>query len=307
MELTAVEKLSKRIGIDVEKFLRDFTFFFNSDLYERVYQYYAGNTKNPNAESFGFLESLEDTCQSISEKLGFFKRKASNLDDLHLIFSIEEAKNKLATVRKLPFYLRTNVGSQSGYTLDYVLGKNETIEDVVKNVLESDNPKNDWIKLAIVNGVYESGYTTDGGLSVNLIATGNTLQGRLESVLGVQNGANALGVDLSKKIRFIDNDLHKLGNEDTFLQSVRICLNLHKGDNPYFPDLGITEDLVVGRNVSSYNIPIIIRELNALFKQDDTIARFSVKDTRREQDSLVCTIEVMSVIGESETINFGIS
>lgn len=307
MVLTSVEKFTKKTGVNVSKFLRDFSFFFSGNYYANVYQYYAGNTDTPNAEAFSFLENLEVSCKSILEKIKYFRKSINNLEDVNLLFDIEDANNKLVTVRKLPFYLSTNVGKQSGNTFEYILGKNETLLDVTKNVLESNSPENDWIRLAVSNGIYEKEYNTNGGLSINLFAQKGISKGRLESVLGVQNGKNALGVDLDKKLTFVNNDLKKLKNEETFLQSVYICLNLRKGDNTYFPNLGITEDVVVGKNVSSYNFPIIIRELNTLFAQDDTIAGFSIKDVRKENDAIFCVLEVQSVIGESETINFNIS
>lgn len=307
MELTPVEKFTKFTKIDVQSFLDRFSFFVSSRFYIAIYDYYNGVLKEPDAEAFEYLAILENDCNSILSQIKPFKKQLITIGDTNLLYQIEEAKIKLKTVRNLAFFLRTNVGNDNGIETKYVLGKNETLQDVSDNVLNDEDFLNNWVQIALKNRVNEISYNTEGGLVVNLIANPNLSQGSVQSVLGSQIGNEALGRDIQRRIEFANDDVKILGNTETFLQSIKILLNLQRGDTPSNPRLGITSDNVVGSNLNTLNFPITLRELSNNFTQDDTIARFRVVNLERKDDYLLVNLEVTAITGESQTVTLSLT
>lgn len=306
-ELTPVEKLTKYTKINIQDYLDRFVFFVDSDYYTAIYSYYSGVTQEPNAEAFGFLSQLENICNSILFKSKTYLKLLNRVGDIDLLLQIEESKIKLKTVRNLSFFLRTNVGRQNGFTSNYILAKNETLQDVSENILEDIQPVNDWLKIALQNRINEISYRTDGGFVVKLVANTNLINGSVQSVLGAQIGSEALGKDIDRKIKIENDDLKILSNKETFLQSVDIYINLQKGDAPQYQDYGITAEAVVGQNINSLNFPIVLRELSDILTQDDTIQSFQFGEIEVVSDYFLAKLNVTAITGQTETFTLSLS
>lgn len=307
MELSPVEKFTKLTKLDVQSFLDRFSFFVSSRFYTDIYDYYGGVLKEPNAESFEYLKSLEDSCNSILIQIKSFKKLLTTISDTNLLYQIEDAKIKLKTVRNLAFFLNTNVDNSNGVETTYVLAKNENLQDVSDNVLNNGDFLNDWVQIALKNRVNEISYNNDGGLLVNLVSRKDLAVGSVQTVLGSQVGSSALGKDIQRRIEFEDNDVKILGNVETFLQSIEILLNLQRGDIPSNPRLGITTEGVVGSNLNTLNFPITLRELANNFAQDDTIESFRVLDLERKNDYLLVNLEVTAITGDIQTVSLSLT
>lgn len=307
MELSPVEKFTKLTKLDVQSFLDRFSFFVSSRFYTDIYDYYGGVLKEPNAEAFEYLKSLESDCNSILSQIKPFKNLLTTISDTNLLYQIEDAKIKLKTVRNLAFFLNTNVDNSNGVETTYVLAKNENLQDVSDNVLNNGNFLNDWVQIALKNRVNEISYNNDGGLLVNLVSRKDLAVGSVQTVLGSQVGSSALGKDIQRRIEFEDNDVKILGNVETFLQSIEILLNLQRGDIPSNPRLGITTEGVVGSNLNTLNFPITLRELANNFAQDDTIESFRVLDLERKNDYLLVNLEVTAITGDIQTVSLSLT
>lgn len=307
MELSPVEKFTKLTKLDVQSFLDRFSFFVSSRFYTDIYDYYGGVLKEPNAEAFEYLKSLEHSCNSILSQIKPFKKLLTTISDINLLYQIEDAKIKLKTVRNLAFFLNTNVDNSNGVETTYVLAKNENLQDVSDNVLNNDDFLNDWVQIALKNRVNEISYNKDGGLVVNLVSRKDLAVGSVQTVLGSQVGSSALGKDIQRRIEFEDNDVKILGNVETFLQSLKILLNLQRGDIPSNPRLGITTEGVMGSNLNTLNFPITLRELANNFAQDDTIESFRVLDLERKNDYLLVNLEVTAITGNIQTVSLSLT
>jgi hypothetical protein len=61
--------------------------------------------------------------------------------------------------------------------------------------------------------------------------------------------------------------------------------------------LGLSEDLVVGSNRSSFALPVIQRQLTNLFNTDDTLMNFEIKSITIDTDELFITFVINTVRG----------
>lgn len=118
------------------------------------------------------------------------------------------------------------------------------------------------------------------------------------------SGEKLLGVDISKKITFVEEDITYLSPEETFNQSCKTLLRLKRGDNPEVPSSGIDKTLLVNRIATATSFPILIRQLNDTISRDDTIKEMNVKDVWFESDSLNMKCDFYSQLSTTTTVNY---
>jgi hypothetical protein len=90
----------------------------------------------------------------------------NNLKWFLLIEQIEEIDNRLKTLDNINKWARsslTKVAYDPSYQLDYILGQNQTLENVAQQVTGSNDPQDDWNDIAINNTLKEEDYTNEGG------------------------------------------------------------------------------------------------------------------------------------------------
>lgn len=285
---------------DFITFLSNCVYFFDNQKQD-IYDYYNGETKNPNLESFSELNRLIKESSKVLELFQAHKSKFKDHSYWNLLEQVEEINIKLQTIDNTYFYSQSSITKNNfnpGIKKELKLSQHQTIEKVNRNNVDEINWDNSWVDLSLKNDFREEDYTPNGGklLSANF-GLGDI--DTIESVLGNLEGEQINGKDLSQTIEFINSDLKVLSPRETIRQSISIMANLNINDNPQFPDEGIQKSLFVGNNLAGLQYPILFRQLSEIFASDDTISSFEITDLKIEQDTLQLFYTIQTKYGEN--------
>lgn len=265
-----------KIRHNVEDYLVKFHEFFRFE-FPNFVAYFSGKKDELSSIGVLLLEELISENEAIENKIVVSNRFLTNVDDWEVVEYLADLSIELLYFKKIDKFLRSSVTSSqfnNKFEFNTTL-KSETIENLSNRLLKSDDYNNDWVDIAKRNDLQELDYTHQGGndiiVSVDLNVNSGTILGVIDNLIGQR----VLGLDLHKKIAFMDDDLLVLGFEDTFHQAVSILSILLKGDVPEFKDFGRAG--FVGGNMKSFAISSLIRQLTTVFSTDDTMTNFKIK------------------------------
>lgn len=305
MELTReiLAEFKQLTGKEIESFLSRALNFFNTD-YNMIVQYYSGRLQSINSLPFANFENLVNETKVFFE---IFRSNAGRMNNLKwwlLLEQIEEIDSRLKTLRKINKWSRSSiatVGYQSSTMVDYTLKEGQTLERVSQDIMQSANPNDDWVDIAVNNRIEEENYSIEGGTPMKLAFTKTNRNFNVNAVVDIINGKSIYGKDIYRRIQFDinTNDLTYLSYDDTIVQAVDILIKLRKNDNPGNPSRGLQTAVAVGGNRALLNFPIIIRQLNEVFAGDDTLKNFKVINITIDQDNLVCDYTVQTRLDET--------
>lgn len=288
-------------------YLASFQQFLQQDV-QNIVGYYSGDLKTLNRTSHSNLLSLIDQSHDLFVSIALNKNVFKNYKWWILIDNLEQSDNLLLKLNSVSRWLRSAISNTSfnpNAEISIPFKQGQTLEDVERNVLGSENWLNTWSDLAMKNDLREEDYTSNAGflLKANFNFTLNNF--KINSIVDNPVDDRILGIDLNRKLQFdsLIQDFVVLSPKDTFIQTVTILANLKKGDNPEFSDDGITPSLIVGSNVNSLSYPILFRQLITLFKRDDTIKTFTLVSINRKQDGVFMEFEVESRLGDLQKIS----
>lgn len=280
------DKFKKVTGYDIENYFQMFTDFV-TDHYQNIVDYYL--SKGPIGKDD--ITALNLLVQETNKVSNLFDNNSRNLADTteywELLSQFEDVKVKIGTINNSSKWLRSNIeqGNFTGGTsFSYIQGQNEVIETIASKV-GSNDPQNDWVDIALNNGIIEEEYTKDGGRQMTLTLQNNTAI-TINSVVDNLNGKKVYGKDLYKEVTLEDGDLKVLGYDDTIKQSFDILLSTTKGSVPQFPLDGIDKTAFIGQNMNSVAFPSVFRQLVQLFRKDDTFKELSILDVEQLEDSM---------------------
>ncbi len=114
----------------------------------------------------------------------------------------------------------------------------------------------------------------------------------------IDTAEKTYGKDIDRNIAFENDDLIVLSYKDTFFQSMKILMDLRKGDDPAFPERGLDVKNILGGSLAGISYPIIFRQLADNFATDDGFKSFSITDVKRQQDGVYIEFKVESRAGE---------
>lgn len=293
---------------DILLFFTDTLDFFRSD-YNTIVQYYSGKVDSVGSNVFQRFENLDKEKEEMFIAFQSHSRQMRDTRWWDLLGQLEEIDNRFATLKKVYKWTRssaTNFSYSPNIQLDYMLGQNESLERVTKNVIGSTDSQNDWVTLALENQLEEEDYTIQGGTSLKVTLSNKISTGiQVQSVVDTLNGKSIYGKDLQKELEFSsddsEGDLVVLDYDDTIFQSVEILTVLKKNDNPDAPNLGLQTGVAVGSNRALLNFPVITRQLSETFASDDTLKEFQVLEMRVENDNLLVDFQVKTRLNETQT------
>jgi hypothetical protein len=286
-------------------FFINFKSFIDKD-YSNIISYYSGDINSLNNTSFNNLKNLKEDIENIFSIFSLNKNTFSNYKWWLLIDQIEKIDSSLQLIDNTSKWLRSTI-SKGNFNpnpeVDIPFKQGQTLESIERDVLGSEDWLNTWSSLAIKNDLREEDYTPEAGflIKANFDYTFNNF--RISSIVDNPIGDRILGLDLNKKLQFVDNDLLALTPKETFYQNAYILINLRQYDNPEFFKQGIEPTLIVGSNVNSLTYPVLFRQITALFKADDTIKAFTIININRVQDSVSIEFQIESRLGDIENIS----
>jgi hypothetical protein len=246
------------------------------------------------------LDSLEKETKIA---LGVFrdqKRILEKVEFWELLDGIEDILSKLQYYQNISKYTRSSIirgKVKNGYIYNHVLGPEETMEDVSRNIQRNSNFQNAGQDIAYNNDLREVDWDIDGGTEVELVDS--TFQSNLvTSMIDNTIGDRVYGKDLQRLIKFNgDDDLLVLDYVDSAKQAVDILSSLVKNDIPEWPSYGMDDSIWKGTNFSKINFPLISREMRSVFNTDDLFQDFRVLELDYQEGDLYIKYEVGTARG----------
>jgi hypothetical protein len=281
------------------QFLVEVKLFFSIN-YPKINNFYSGRTQFIEKSNFKILDNLlrrsEDCTEVFSKNKNLFNRAYF----WEILDSVEDIKIKLQTTKNLSKFLRSSIinsSNKSGVAIPVKMNKNETLEDVSKKILNSTDPDNDWVEIALQNDLKEENWDIDGG--TNILVRKNIFQSDLVTTF-IDNsiGNKIYGKDLDKEMKFENNDLKVLDHRETVYQTVEILSSISRGDIPEFRNLGIDPKVYKGSNYSQLNAASISNQLRKNFDTDDLFKDFEIIEIKLLQGDIFIEFQVNTKINE---------
>jgi len=244
-------EFGQKVDYNVEDyFIRYYRFF--RDNFPFIVAFFRGRLNSIQVENFTELEELIKESQALNNKLKLNSYLLRTLKDWELVEYIGDLDIELLYMKRVDKFLRSSIVN-SVYTTKYEFNttlKRETLENLSKRVLNSEDYNNDWADIAKRNDLQELDYTYEGGNDVVVSFDLTAFSGVVLSVIDNMVGEKILGLDIQKYVRFENDDLVILDYQQTFEQAVEILSDLRKGDIPEFKDLGRSK--FIGDNVKIF-------------------------------------------------------
>ena len=299
--LTEIDYFYKVTKYNISDFFGKFK-DFTDNYYTNYIGYYRGVSKLNSTAVDKLNELIIDS--STIEELFFLNRDSlsNNMDFWDLYESFNDCVVKIQTIKNTPKWTRSSyLGSfDKDIQVDYVLKQNQSPENLTSQ-LGFNDPENDWVNLAIKNGLKEVNYNSDGGSLLKVsFSVNNGIN--TTSVVDVMIGDNLVGKDLLAKLTFLDNDLSYLTPKETIQQASEILLSIQTGSVPEFPRDGVDPNLI-GTNIKAFQYPSIFRQIIAIFKKDDTFKEVQITNIQHEQDNVMISLRIVSKLNDIITQN----
>lgn len=264
-----------------------------------IVNYYRGTVTKPNITSFKLLNDLLVQAEKVNDLIEIHKNRFTNTSYWELIELLSNIQTTLWTIDNSSIWLRSSI-TKNNFTpsieIEKTLKQHQTLENLSQSI-GSNNKEQDWISIALRNDLAEEDYTPDGGTLIKLQYS-NKYSFFLESVVDNIIGEKVYGIDIYRKLTFVDDDLRTLSPKETIVQTVDILSSLKQGDTPEFPQDGIQGSLVVGSNRMSIAYSVLFRQLYDTFKKDDTLKSFKIAKIENSQDWLKFIFEVETRLGD---------
>jgi len=249
------------------------------------------------------LMQLKSSIDDINSKYWIYRQQLCNdlrfFEMIENIDTIDNAINTMLNAPKWGKYFKNSLRENQIPEMEYVIKQNETLEQIALEVLNSDNFLNDWFDIALNNDLEEEDYTYEGGTTLKLPLHIAGLQRMdIDSIVDLIDEETIKGKDIHRNFEFVDNDIKNITGLKCALQTVDILSGLIKGDNPDFPEHGMSKSFMVGVSTAFLNYPIIVRQMISNFNNDDSLTSFGINSFKQEQDNLTIDFQVSTRTNE---------
>lgn len=297
-----LDNFERLTGYDVRAFLNSFLSFSDSD-YPAINNFYVGTSDVLPTVALTHLTSLIAEYGRLNDVIQLNATLLEAYQYWVLTEYLDTISHSLESTQRLSRWARS-APTKSGYRKqvisDYMLGQGETLQDVNRKVLGSNDPDG-WVDVALQNGLAEDDYTLLGGTLIKVIFQNNTSFVLNSVVDNVDSQDKVYGTDVRATIGFDEDteDLVVLSPANTNLQSIEILSSLQKGDDPSIPQDGmVLKGTVLGGNIAGVAFPALFRDLAANFATDDSFKAIGITDVRRDADVTYLDITVQPKSGD---------
>lgn len=299
--MTILDNFKQLTGKDLNVFFSAVTLFFTND-YPDLVNYYTGTTQSITPIPYKNLDSISTQLDEIYVIFNNFSSAMTNAEYYVLLDIIENIDSRIKTTQNINRWARSTksvVAYSPNGVINYTLSDKESLEKVAQNLLNSQNPEDDWYDIAMENHLAEEDYTSEGGKNINVPGNSQSISSfPLNSVVDVINGKTVYGKDIYKNFSIQNNDVVVLDYDGTLSQSVDTLITLKKNSNPDFRTEGLQTSLVIGGTRNTLNFPVIVRQLTDTFSTDDTLKNFQVTNIQPVGNQLQISYTVRTRLGE---------
>lgn len=291
--LQTYERFQSLTNYRLQDFVIEVGDFFDSEM-PIIVRFYLGQRTILDRKYLKHLNALTEESINVLSIFRSFKNIMSTVDYWELLDGIEDLKGKLKYAQNISKYVRSSLIKgkvKNSYVFNHIMGPEETLENVSRDILKNTRSEDDWSEIALDNDLREVDWDIDGGTELELNDT--TFQaGIVTSMIDNTIGDRIYGKDLTRLLEFSDDDLLVLEYKETAIQTVDTLSKLSKNDIPEFPSIGINSNIWKGTNFSKLNYPLIIREMNLVFATDDLFKDFKVLEIKHVEGDIYIKFEV---------------
>lgn len=295
-----LDNFHRLTSYDIKLFFDQYVDFIDNH-YSNITNYYsAASNVNP-THALNKLSWLLKERSKIIDVVVLNSPSLDNYENWAILEYVENIGHALETANNLSRWLRSSI-TNDGYKQDvigqHMASQGQALDDIERDVLKSNDWRNEWVTTAIQNELEEEDYTPDGGYLIRVIYKNNSsifLNGVVDNINEPQK---TYGKDINKRITFENDDLVVLDYKDTIMQSAEILTGLNRGDDPAYPDRGLNTKAIIGGNLAGISYPTIFRDLAGNFATDDSFRSFQITDVKREQDAIFLHFQVATKAGD---------
>ena len=266
--------------------------------FPEISSYFSGKESTLSSEKIFNLNSLIKRSKLLLQQFINFSNKLSNCGYWELQQYCQDLNDTLEKITKLPKYQRTSK-SYRGYTpfirVNTNIGGMKTIEDVSREI---NSPGVDELSLIINNDLEEQDWEINK-LSSIYACIDNTTDVVVTTILEQPINEKIYGKDISKKIKFVENDVEIKAYKENIDQKCLILLNLNKGDIPEIPFLG--KNISFGKNVSDYNYVEFLKDIKSNFSQDDLFDSIEISEISFQNGDIIVSCNIKTKYSYSTT------
>ena len=268
----------------------------SKEYYPKIVAFYRGQNEELPSLGVRLLDTLASESKKLDWIIGQNVNRFLTTDWWDLLELIEDVKVKLHTMQNTPKWARTSLIRATiaiNPSSEVQLTQGQTIERLLGGSLGYGDEHQDWYDVAIKNDIKEEDYTPVGGARMDVASSGG-LAFNIVSIVDIMDRETMKGKDIDRKITWENEDIKVLGGDASFIQDMEILAGLRKGDNPEFVTNGLSKDVAVGQNINSIVYPLLVRQINEVFRRDDSIERFSISKIEKVQDGVFIEMEIYS-------------
>lgn len=283
-------KFQQITKFDLYQYFVDYGNFMRT-MFPYIHDYYAGYSETVDASYIKMMHSLMERSDSLIKLFQTFGAKLGNVGYWELQNYCQDLRDTIYKVSKLPKYLRTSKtprGYKPYVQTNFNVGGYRDFKDVSDIINDGEITEE---SLILNNDLEEEDYEIDD-LSVAKAYIRNDNANSVKTVLEPPVGDKVYGRDISRQIKFVNDDLETKEYIDNVEQKVEILLELVAGDIPEFPNLGRTK--TVGSNVSNFNYADLITEIRKVFLQDDLFLNVTIENIYVENGDLFVTLDILT-------------
>lgn len=313
VSLDVLYRFQRRSKLPLSSFLADLSAFLNGGA-GRIISFYRGVSSLFPDRDFDTLNGLLDRIERYIDVLKVTPFRYPGQEHFLMFQCFEEMKSLLFVIRDYNRFIGSSVSSvpfEPTVRRDITLSQGQTLEDVERDILGSEDARNTWVSFAVSKRIREEDYDYRGGYRLSAdFARDVRENGRNTQIFDIiDSPVKLLGIDISKDmsydIRLVDSDRHidfkLLSYDDTFVQSIDTLGSLARGDNPFYPEYGFDRETIG----SEANFTTFYNQLVASFASDESIRSFEITDAYRQGVALGVRVSVESIFGlvEARDIN----
>ena len=259
------EKVTKYPLLDFMREYRDFMKYS----YGAVERYFSGVVESIDNEHINALKKVTSDTQDVLQQFKNFANKFEKCGYWELMDFIDDLNTTMEKINKLPKFKRT-VLSKRGYTntveTKSTVGGFRTMDDVANEVNARTSDNYGWVDFMLNNDMDEVDWEIDKLSGVNVYYSKRKIN--VTTIVDMPFGKRVYGKDFCRKIAFTDNDFKLVSEENNIEQKCDILLSVKQGDVPENMLFGVNP-FFLGGNVASNNILEIVRQIQAVFQQND--------------------------------------
>lgn len=266
--------------------------------YSSIIDYFSGISKTNPVKALESLNSLLKEQKRVDDIIILNQNSISDYRFWILVEYIEDMRVTLETAKNISRWLRSSP-TKDGYRrkpiVEFMLSQGQTLEDLERVKIGREQFRDTWVDTALQNQLREEDYDHSGGVLIKGSFANESsifLNGVVDNI---DTPEKTYGIDIDKTITWVDNDLKVLDYKDTIFQCAEILSLLKQGDDPSFPERGLSRDM--GSNLLGITYPSIFRQLFGNFATDDSFKSIAVIDVKREQDAIMIEIQLETKAG----------